>query len=44
MGRDTVRVCCLKYKGMEVEGRELKLHRLTAVSYTHLTLPTSGRV
>ena len=23
-------MCCLKYKGKEVEGRELKLHRLTA--------------
>ena len=23
-------VCCLNYKGKEVEGRELKLHRLTA--------------
>ena len=23
-------VCCLYYKGKEVEGRELKLHRLTA--------------
>ena len=23
-------MCCLKYKGNEVEGRELKLHRLTA--------------
>ena len=30
MGKDTVRVCCLNYKGKEVEGRELKLHRLTA--------------
>ena len=30
MGRDIVRVCSLKYKGMEVEGRELKLHSLTA--------------
>ena len=23
-------MCCLNYKGKEVEGRELKLHRLTA--------------
>ena len=23
-------MCCLKYKGKEVEGRELKLHRITA--------------
>ena len=23
-------VCCMNYKGKEVEGRELKLHRLTA--------------
>ena len=23
-------VCCLSYKGKEVKGRELKLHRLTA--------------
>ena len=23
-------VCCLNYKGKEVEGRELKLHRITA--------------
>ena len=23
-------VCCLNFKGKEVEGRELKLHRLTA--------------
>ena len=30
MGKDTVRVCCLNYKGKEVEGCELKLHRLTA--------------
>ena len=30
MGNGTVRVCCLNYKGKEVEGRELKLHRLTA--------------
>ena len=30
MGKDTVRVCCLNYKGKVVEGCELKLHRLTA--------------
>ena len=30
MGKDTVRVCCLNYKGKEVEGCELKLHKLTA--------------
>ena len=30
MEKDTVRVCCLNYKGKEVEGCELKLHRLTA--------------
>ena len=30
MGKDTVCVCCLNYKGKEVEGCELKLHRLTA--------------
>ena len=23
-------MCCLKYKGKEVKGRELKLHRITA--------------
>ena len=23
-------MCCMNYKGKEVEGRELKLHRLTA--------------
>ena len=28
MGKDTV--CCLNYKGKEVDGRELKLHRLNA--------------
>ncbi len=28
MGKDTV--CCLNYKGKEVEGCELKLSRLTA--------------
>ena len=28
MGKDTV--CCLNYKGKEVEGCELKLNRLTA--------------
>ena len=30
MGKDSVRVCCLNYKGKEVEGSELKLNRLTA--------------
>ena len=30
MGNGTVRVCCLNYKEKEVEGCELKLHRLTA--------------
>ena len=30
MGKDTVRVCCLNYKGKEVEGCKLKLQRLTA--------------
>ena len=36
-------VCCLKYKGKEVEGRELKLHRLTADKKLRSQLSETGR-